>query len=280
MNPHFFGDSNAPLYGVHHPPRRCPESHGAVVLCPPLGHEYVRTHWMLRLLASQMARDGVHVLRFDYFGTGDSGGSSDDVPSLDTWVTNVRQAAEQLRDESGVDQVSLLGLRMGTILAARAASEDRSIDQLLLWDPVMEGSSYLKQLRTMHRQMLDLWVCPMTTEDSESAEELLGFKFRRSLLEDIEGIRLEQVLPTDCQTLVFGNNSLPGQGLNGEGASIEESGDWDDLRTIETAMLRPKTLRSIVERFLASTPPRRPAMTPSFPAVHFANTLPNSGVAT
>ena len=78
MNLHFFGDSDAPLFGAHHPARR--KSTGkAVVICPPIGHEYGRTHWMLRLLSAQLAREGVHVLRFDYFGTGDSGGFVEDL---------------------------------------------------------------------------------------------------------------------------------------------------------------------------------------------------------
>ena len=96
MNPHFFGDSRQPLFAVHHPPRTDGRNRPAVLICPPIGHEYIRTHWAVRLLASRLARQGHHVLRFDYRGMGDSAGTLGEVTQLSMWTENVRQAARDL----------------------------------------------------------------------------------------------------------------------------------------------------------------------------------------
>ena len=47
------------------------------MLCYPWGSEYIYAHRSLRLLAQRRAAAGIHTLRFDYFGTGDSDG---DIP--------------------------------------------------------------------------------------------------------------------------------------------------------------------------------------------------------
>ena len=76
MNPFFFGSSERPLYGVHHPPRERGPRESGVVLCYPMGQEYMRSHRAFRQLANLLTRKGHHVFRFDYFATGDSSGAS------------------------------------------------------------------------------------------------------------------------------------------------------------------------------------------------------------
>ncbi len=86
MKPLFFGNPERPLFGVYHPPRgTASQPPRAVLICAPLGQEYIRTHWTLRLFAKQLNRKGIHVFRMDYEGTGDSAGRLDEVTSLETW---------------------------------------------------------------------------------------------------------------------------------------------------------------------------------------------------
>jgi hypothetical protein len=60
-----------------------------VLFCRPLGHECRCTRWAMRRLADQLARTGVHVLRFDYFATGDSAGATGD-DNVKRWHDDIR----------------------------------------------------------------------------------------------------------------------------------------------------------------------------------------------
>src|ERR1044071_4528450 len=111
MDPHFFGRSERQLFGIYHSPRGKERQHG-IVLCPPAPQEYMWSHMAYRKLAGLLARDGFHVLRFDYYGTGDSAGESRE-GTLAEWRENLVAAVKDLEECSGVAKVSLLGFRLG-----------------------------------------------------------------------------------------------------------------------------------------------------------------------
>ena len=137
MQQQFFGHPEFPLFGVYHPPRGGNTNARAVVICPPVGQEFNRSHWALRMLATQLARKGVHVFRFDYHGVGDSAGNTDQIESLDSWTRNIGQAVEHLKKLSGVRNVMLIGLRLGGLLAAKTAFRSSDVNSIILWEPVV-----------------------------------------------------------------------------------------------------------------------------------------------
>jgi pimeloyl-ACP methyl ester carboxylesterase len=145
VNPFFFGRSQRPLFGIHHAPKGVAARDVGVVICPPLGQEYMRTHRALRQLALQLNKSGHHVLRFDYSGTGDSAGDNTDA-SLDGWLDDVATAIEELKDSAGVRKVALIGIRFGASLAFIAARARSDIDVIVLWDPAVRGNEHLAEL--------------------------------------------------------------------------------------------------------------------------------------
>ena len=257
MNPHYFGSSNSPLFGIHHAPRPHSGSENAVLICPPIGHEHIRTYWGLRLLAQRFARDGFHVMRFDYTGMGDSAGWIGGVESLERWSDDVRLAAENLLAESGCSNLSIVGLRMGASLASLAASQSQlPIERLILWDPVIDGSRYLQSLEAMHEQMLDLWVCPMETDDDQTGAEILGFFYQRRMLDEINRLDMSSLRPSCKQLTVLQTGSdqqcaesklrsASGEPANWTGVS--ESPDWDQLGSIESAWLSAAGTSRVLE---------------------------------
>lgn len=141
MNPVAFGSRDRQLFGVYQPAGERRSRRG-VVLCPPFGQEHLRAHRPIRLLAEQLARRGHDVLRFDYYGTGDSSGDGLEA-DLDGFVADTLAAVDELGAMAGVRRFCVAGLRLGALVAARAAAESRGVDEVVLWDPVIDGAREL-----------------------------------------------------------------------------------------------------------------------------------------
>ncbi len=149
MNPFFFGSSKSPLYGVYHPPRSGAGPAKAVLLCYPMGAEYMRAHRAFRQLTTLLVKGGAHVLRFDYFGTGDSAGDGTDA-TLARWVEDIGTAIDELKETAQVPKVTVIGLRLGGSLAALACAARDDVDQLVLWDPILDGAVYVREMLATH----------------------------------------------------------------------------------------------------------------------------------
>ena len=147
MNVFHFGTGTRRLFGVYLPGAGDGPSARVAVLCAPWGQEYLRSHRSVRQLGLQLNAAGFHVLRFDYYGTGDSAGDMLDATVQD-WEDDVSQAVDEARETAGADRVSLIGLRLGGALAARVAvKRPDDVKDLVLWDPVVSGSAYLDELQ-------------------------------------------------------------------------------------------------------------------------------------
>lgn len=189
MNPFHFGAPEAPLFGMYTPPRASVARPAGVLLCAPIGLEYIRTHYALRLLALQLAEAGYHVLRFDYHGVGDSSGTIAR-GQFDVWVDDVILAARELAEISGSEALTVVGLRAGAALALEAlVREPVHTPGLVLWDPVTDGSDYLATLEALHAQM-----AAQRSEPPAASEELLGTAFPDDLRTALRGFELEQRL--------------------------------------------------------------------------------------
>ena len=127
----------------------------AVLICPSVGQEHVRAHFILRRLAQRLGELGVPSLRFDYYGCGDSMGESVDA-DLDRWIGDVEDAAAELRRRTGAARVVGVGVRLGAPLLG-ACAERLGLDRLVVWDPVLDGERYLAELRETHRRFSPGW---------------------------------------------------------------------------------------------------------------------------
>lgn len=126
--------------------------HAAVVICPSWEREALDSHRAFRVLADQLATDGIAALRFYYPGTGNSG----DLVEEDFWQSccdSAVQAGEYITAQTGCDRVVFAGFRVGSLIAAVAAARSKSVAGLLLIAPVLRGRSYLKQLEIQARLM-------------------------------------------------------------------------------------------------------------------------------
>lgn len=189
-----------------------------VVLCHPTGHEYIRCHRGLRELAVRLARAGFPVVRFDYAGSGDSTGETTDVRLAD-WAADVRHAVAYLRACSLAPTTCVAGLRLGANLALEAARELGDVDFLALWQPVVSGSEYLAEIRAQHAAL-----AREVGEAESDSGEVLGFRYSREMLGDIERVDLRAVADEVCERAILIDNteSGPAADVREHAASLAE----------------------------------------------------------
>lgn len=190
MKPMYFGNSARRLFGVYEAPASSSRDAG-VVLCYPGEHEYNMTHWAFRRLSAMLAREGLHVLRFDWSCTGDSAGETS-AGSMEAWLTDVGTAVRELRDVAGITSISLVGMRLGAALAALACTPELRIRELVLWEPVVDGGSYLSDLASVHETRRLQLLHPRAAFERD---EVLGFRVRPDLRSALEGIDLRKAQP-------------------------------------------------------------------------------------
>lgn len=249
MNPFYFGSSDRPLFGIYHPPSSDTVRSGGVVLCPAIGQDYMRTHRGLKQLASQLAKAGFPVLRFDYFGTGDSGGESD-AGTVDQWLEDIETAVQELKDTADVESVSLVGLRIGATLAARAATRRSDVDRVILWDPVLDGEDYVDaMIRIAH----DSGEHPVGGPNETVG--VYGFPLTRALREGLSGVDLLNE-GTDTEKVSFLVVSDEDAGYDRLRTSLPEAAgfahvptlsDWNDVERIGAMLLPQQIILTIVE---------------------------------
>jgi len=193
MEPTFFGHSKTPLYGVYHPPLLNKVGGSAVLLCYPVFQEYIRSHRAFCQLASQLAKLGNHVFRFDYSSTGDSFGDTEDA-NYGQWLDDIVLAADELRELSGIRNISIVGLRFGATLAC--SSKLKQINKMVLWDPIINGRSYLRALANMNKAMLtdsDRFPSPRNEILSENFANIIGFRIPQTLISSINNAEISSL---------------------------------------------------------------------------------------
>jgi uncharacterized protein len=169
-----------------------------VLLCNPFGEEAARAHRIYRVLATRLERAGYATLRFDYGGTGDSMGDADD-GTVERWVADIGVAARTLATQSNAQRLVAVGLRLGGTLAALAAAQGAvKLRHLVLWDPVVDGGAYLRELAALHRRYMhdEMGAAPAWQEraasggDGEVPTEALGTPISAALAAGMRAIDL------------------------------------------------------------------------------------------
>ncbi len=244
MNLFYFGSSEKPLLGVHHPPQVAGGPARGAVLCNPVGQEYMRAHRALRLLASELTRRGFHVLRFDYFATGDSGGDSEE-GTLAQWSADVATAVEELEENANLASVSLVGLRLGAALASLAAERRDDVERLVLWDPVVRGADYRREL--------------FGGAPAPEGGFVLGFPWSAALCRELEALDLTRREPPRARSVeIVVSEERPEFGVlrddwRGRGGAVgytpvPSPGDWNEVDQEGSVWIPRPLIREIAKR--------------------------------
>jgi pimeloyl-ACP methyl ester carboxylesterase len=212
MNLLYFGSAGRQLFGAYHAPGTATAGRGAALLCPPWGPEYFVSHGIFRRLAVRLSNVGYHVLRFDYYGTGDSAGERHD-GDLATWQDDGSAAIDELKDISGEAAVVVVGVRLGAVIGWRLAVSRPEVRSLVMWDPVISGSDYLLELKASQAE-IDRWSLGRRPigQSADGGEELLGMPLPPAMRSTIGAITpAEYRLPTAARVSIFYSDDLEGK---------------------------------------------------------------------
>ena len=180
--PIWFGREDRPLHGWLHRPGSG-VARGAIVICPPVGIDRSYSGINLRLLARSLEEAGFVVMRFDYDGTGQSAGDMADPDRVGSWLESVSAAVDVVR-EAGSTWVGAIGLRLGATLAANAASRVGGFDLLVLWDPYLSGTAFLRE-----QSAVKLGVLPQVSERVHGLAAP-GYVFPPEAVAELQGLEI------------------------------------------------------------------------------------------
>jgi alpha/beta superfamily hydrolase len=187
MNWVSFESGGRRLLGIWHEPSD-PDRSG-FVFCAPFAEEEKCSHRVMADAACALAQAGYAVLRFHYRGCADSEGEFEDF-TLNDWRLDVHAALDFVRSSATNRALSLnlLGLRLGASLAAQVAEERDDVRRLILWEPIVNGRSYVAQNLLRKRLRAALTNHP-TTQPSD-ATDFDGYLITDRLQSDLNALDL------------------------------------------------------------------------------------------
>lgn len=148
----------------------------AVLICSSLHGDHQVNYRREVLLARAFASHGIATLRFDYRGTGNSDGRSDEL-TASSMIADAETALAFLIEHSGVQRPALMATRLGALIALSLPSSGAP---LILWEPVFEASTFWKEAfraRAMHglRERQSLTDDPISILSAEGVIDVMGY---------------------------------------------------------------------------------------------------------
>ncbi|WP_167285027.1 alpha/beta hydrolase family protein [Marilutibacter alkalisoli] len=203
--PFYFGELPRSLFGAFHPAlgQKSPDhDRQALLVCPPLLQDAIRSHRALWRLGETLSEGGVDTLRFDWFGTGDSAGDDADV-LFEGLVDDVGMASEMLASMTAATRMRRFGLRSSALpLLAHAARQRGPVD-LVLWDPCLDGGALVEGWRRQQQEQMTVAGRYPYGAPTPDDDELMGFAVADVLCDALSGFDGRKVvLPAGSRLLL------------------------------------------------------------------------------
>jgi len=118
-----------------------------VVMCHGFTGSRLEAHFLFVKAARKFCADGLAALRFDFRGSGESGGRFEDM-TIPGEIADALGAISLVARHPALDsrRIGLLGLSLGGLVAANAASRDRRVRSLALWCPSADPLAMMKRI--------------------------------------------------------------------------------------------------------------------------------------
>lgn len=211
MVPVNFGDCSGWLV---RPPEGRGLSRGAVIV-PAFGFEELCARRSMRILSERLAAAGLPTLRYDPTGTGNALPAGPDDNLLPRWQADLGAAIAHLKALTGVEEVVLVGLRLGALIAAGHAGQ---VEGLALLAPPLSGKSYLRESAVLAR------IIAPDEEPPTAGVTVAGFALNAATVEALRGLAWpDKAAAGRCLVVTpgEGRNPLAGRFAAG-GAAVAE----------------------------------------------------------
>jgi pimeloyl-ACP methyl ester carboxylesterase len=189
-----------------------------VVIAGAHGFEDLCSRRFLKLLAERIAAAGCPVVQFDYPGCGDAAGDHLLPGQVEAWTDSIGAAADRLKQDTGVEEIILVGFRLGALLAPLAAARRADVVGLVLLAPPASGKAYVREMTALSR-MIDAPLAAAGEPDAFTGLQVAGFRLTRDTLDDLSALNwkkslAEAVVP---KVLVMANGKQPDTAPSGAG---------------------------------------------------------------
>lgn len=247
-HPFYFGEQNQSLLGWLHSSDSVEPTDLCVVICAPLGLEYMNSYRSLRYLADYLALAGIPAIRFDYHGTGDSSGFNRQENRLTHWQQSISDASEKIKELSGAKKLAIFGLGIGGTVAATSELKSTA-DFLILWGSPDRGKRFARELKA-----LQMTSAIDSNDLSGGRLEAGGMIYWPETIDAISQINLQQIKPSARKVLLLERDDVPVMKKLTEkwaesGGSIElakPSGFADMLQNAHLSIVPHSALKAIV----------------------------------
>lgn len=205
----YFGPEDS-LYGILQRPEG--QMKMAIVVCSPLPYEDDRLDFVLNRLAHKLTSQGIGLLQFHYSGTRNSLGENV-INSFQDWSDNIATAINELQIRFQISEPICMGIRFGANLLLNTAKAIHC-KHIILWDPIFDGTSYLKALEKTHKyymyssMLIKNLRAPLLPKN---AKELLGATYTHQALNELSNINLDASLPIMSNISWFASTEIDKQ---------------------------------------------------------------------
>ena len=222
-------------------------------MCHPLGHEYPRSYRNLQQLAILLAQAGFDVFRFDYHGTGNSEGSTEQMTAQQC-SNDIQVAADYIREQSQCNQLSVIAVRMGAPLCIQAQLEN--IENFIAWDPVINGSAYIELLKHYHHRAITGINRYRQIRKGVNNNQLFGHAYSENKRRSFEQLSLNSDHPQEIAkviSLISSNDYIDNEkGLKQQIANwnyypTEDDIHWHHVDYTESAFSSPHAFQVILQ---------------------------------
>jgi amino acid adenylation domain-containing protein len=252
----YFSPKNE-LFGVIYQPKEKLKD-VAVLICPPVGQELIRTEYIIKSIMKFLGRKGYTSMVFDHYGSGNSFGE-DCQSSIDRWQEDQKQALALLKETSDFKKVVVIAMRASGNIALTSFNNYSSKQvAVLLLDPVVSGGNYLSKISDCHSNLvLQMAYVKLFREffRKYKKNQYLGFSFSQDVINYINNIELsEQIRQFSGKVEVLASEEIE-QELLAKNVQdyipLSESANWHSYKFFDRSItlngLKDKVLQYVME---------------------------------